>query len=261
MHPRITVVVCALNDADRIVSTLKSVACQSALSRIEVLVIDGGSDDGTAVIARELLEGANARVLSRPDAGIYDAMNRGLREAASDYVYFLNCGDTLYAPDVLERLEGELPEDPWGVTLVAARVKHWKGGIGAPTVTETIPFDRQRMLLGRQDYNHQAFLFSRSAAVSAAGFSSRYGVAGDYHLILRLALIAVPRYVDLILANYEGGGISQEKHDSITFMHDLARIDTLGLRGALAATSRLYAWAQHARRHYLRRFKTVRAVA
>jgi glycosyltransferase involved in cell wall biosynthesis len=60
----------------------------------ELIVIDGGSDDGTV----EVLQGWNEKIdywLSEPDSGIYDAMNKGIAAARGEYVYHLNAGDTL----------------------------------------------------------------------------------------------------------------------------------------------------------------------
>jgi len=68
---------------------------------IEVLVIDGGSTDGT----RAFLAGLEGRVrwVSEPDAGVYDAMNKGAAMARSEYVLFLNSGDHFAGPDSLTR--------------------------------------------------------------------------------------------------------------------------------------------------------------
>ena len=68
----------------------------------EHVVIDGASSDATLELVRR--DGVpGARILSEPDRGLYDAMNKGLHLARGRYVVFLNAGDAFFAPDTLER--------------------------------------------------------------------------------------------------------------------------------------------------------------
>jgi len=92
--PRITVVTVCYNSAATIRDTLESIASQS-YKNVEHIVVDGGSADGTLAIIRGWA-GHSIRLVSEPDDGIYDAMNKGLKLATGEAVGFLNADD-LYA--------------------------------------------------------------------------------------------------------------------------------------------------------------------
>ena len=82
--------------------TLRSVAEQTN-PHIEHILIDGASKDQTMEIAR--IHGKHlAKIVSEPDKGLYDAMNKGIRLATGDYICFLNAGDKLHAADTIERM-------------------------------------------------------------------------------------------------------------------------------------------------------------
>lgn len=96
---RISIVTVTYNAESTIRRTMESVACQT-YGDIEHLVIDGASKDRTVEIANEY----HATVLSEPDRGLYDAMNKGIRLATGDYICFLNAGDTLHSPSTLANI-------------------------------------------------------------------------------------------------------------------------------------------------------------
>ena len=99
--PLISVVTITWNAAGVIAPTLASLRAQTC-SDFEHVVIDGASSDATLELVRR--DGVpGARILSEPDRGLYDAMNKGLHLARGRYVVFLNAGDAFFAPDTLER--------------------------------------------------------------------------------------------------------------------------------------------------------------
>ena len=96
---RISIITVAFNSAATIADTMRSVAGQTH-DDIEHLVIDGASTDDTLAVVRD--HGAHlAKLVSEPDHGIYDAMNKGLALATGDFVGFLNADDMLASPDVV----------------------------------------------------------------------------------------------------------------------------------------------------------------
>jgi len=97
--PKISIITVVFNGNAVIERTIKSVSQQS-YSNIEYIIIDGGSTDGTTNTIKNY-QSKIATVISEKDKGIYDAMNKGLRLAAGDYVLFLNAGDELYAADTI----------------------------------------------------------------------------------------------------------------------------------------------------------------
>lgn len=93
----ITVTYCAEATLER---TLQSVAEQT-YTDIEHLVIDGASKDGTLAIARRF---PHVKVVSEPDRGLYDAMNKGIGLATGEFLCFLNAGDRLHSADTIARV-------------------------------------------------------------------------------------------------------------------------------------------------------------
>src|SRR5262245_53834223 len=103
---RISVIVAVYNGAATLRQCIDSVANQTYPNR-ELIVIDGGSTDGTVQILEE-----NASKLtyweSSPDRGIYDAWNKGLDRARGDWICFLGADDYLWSDTVMERIEPHL---------------------------------------------------------------------------------------------------------------------------------------------------------
>jgi glycosyltransferase involved in cell wall biosynthesis len=130
----ISVVTVCFNSAKTIASTLRSVAAQSHGDR-EHIIIDGGSSDETLAIVRRHGAGVS-RVISEPDRGVYDAMNKGVALANGDLVGFLN-SDDCYADhevlaDVARAFAGSRVEFVYGDLDMIGRgnqlVRRWRTG-------------------------------------------------------------------------------------------------------------------------------------
>lgn len=102
----ISIITVTYNAEATIERTLQSVAAQTCTD-YEHIVIDGASKDATVEIARRY----NATVISEPDKGLYDAMNKGVRLAKGDFVVFLNAGDKLHSKDTLATIAPLMRED------------------------------------------------------------------------------------------------------------------------------------------------------
>src|SRR3954471_12753159 len=102
--PLISVISPTFNSGEKIAATVGSVLSQRQ-GLYELLVIDGGSTDDTLAYLRA--QGPALRYLSEPDEGIYDAMNKGIRLASGEFLYFLGAGDRLL-PGVLEAIAAEI---------------------------------------------------------------------------------------------------------------------------------------------------------
>ena len=124
---RITYVTVTYNAAGVLQRTLDSVL-QQDYPEIVHLIIDGASTDDTLRLVETYIERSNAaenghrfQMMSEPDKGIYDAMNKGLRSLDGDYVCFLNAGDFLPASDTVSRIvaavdDAQLPAVLYGDT-------------------------------------------------------------------------------------------------------------------------------------------------
>ena len=106
-QPRLTIITVTYNAERFVERTLKSVrAAMGAVENpalVEYLIVDGESKDGTIEIC-ERYSDLISRTISEKDKGIYDAMNKGIALARGTYLWFLNAGDEIYAPNVLKDL-------------------------------------------------------------------------------------------------------------------------------------------------------------
>ena len=98
---RISVITVNLNHKEGLLKTIESVINQTDLLRLEYLIIDGGSSDGSQELIRNY-EPFLSYWVSEPDRGIYDAMNKGISRATGDYLIFLNAGDLFANQNVLQ---------------------------------------------------------------------------------------------------------------------------------------------------------------
>lgn len=115
---KLSIITINYNNAEGLRRTLESVAAQTYLD-IEHIIIDGGSTDGSIDAIKEYAS-ANPgndpffkhaiKWVSEKDNGIYNAMNKGIRQATGSYIEILNSGDVFAAPDVTERMVAALPD-------------------------------------------------------------------------------------------------------------------------------------------------------
>jgi glycosyltransferase involved in cell wall biosynthesis len=99
MSKKVSIITINYNNLDGLKRTVESVLCQT-WQEFEYIVIDGGSIDGSAAFT----EGCSDKIdywVSEPDAGIYNALNKGIQKATGDYLLFLNSGDHFFNDEVL----------------------------------------------------------------------------------------------------------------------------------------------------------------
>ena len=96
---KVSIVTATYNAAHTLRDTIESVLAQD-YGDIEYIVVDGASTDGTLALLHSYESRFDGRMrwVSEPDKGIYDAMNKGVKMATGDWIYFLGCDDYLY-PD------------------------------------------------------------------------------------------------------------------------------------------------------------------
>ncbi len=105
--PKVSVITVVFNGESTLEATIKSVQAQS-YSNLEYIIVDGNSKDKTLNIIKKY-EGAISKWISEDDAGIYDAMNKGIDLASGDYLWFMNAGDEIPEEQSLEKVFAEEP--------------------------------------------------------------------------------------------------------------------------------------------------------
>ncbi len=107
MKPLFSIITVTYNAEAFIEKTILSVLGQT-YSEIEFILIDGGSTDNTMEIVKKYKD-HHITWKSEPDKGLYDAMNKGMKIATGDYLWFINAGDTLHSPTTAEELADSIP--------------------------------------------------------------------------------------------------------------------------------------------------------
>lgn len=213
---KVTIITVAYNSEKSIGQTIESVLGQSVLTMsdngkeavsIEYLIIDGASSDHTVQVAekyREKMEQAGVEyiVISEPDKGIYDAMNKGIRKAAGDIIGILN-SDDWYEPDTIETVADTFADKKCDLMYANIRMHKADG-------TTFIKKARQRRFQTSRDWNHPT-MFVKAELYKEHPFRM-LGIHDDYGCYLQLRKLPIVIVtLDKVLANFRMGGASNHK--------------------------------------------------
>ncbi len=233
--PLISVITITYNAASTLAPTLASVEAQT-FRDFEYLVIDGASSDNTVALAANC---SRAIVISEPDMGLYDAMNKGLHHACGRYVIFLNAGDAFSSPDTLQRYADAIaaaPVEPgivYGQTRLVDGARRYVGErhLRAPERLTA------RSFLDGMVVCHQAMMVRRDLAPD---YDLRYRFSADYDWgckVLKASPLNV--YIPDYVADYlsEGLTTSNRKKSLIERFRSMAA--NYGLLPALLSHARI----------------------
>jgi glycosyltransferase involved in cell wall biosynthesis len=203
MNSKISIITINLNNKNGLYKTIESVLDQS-FSQIEFLIIDGESTDGSVEILKQNSAAVNLWV-SEPDSGIYNAMNKGIQKATGEYCLFLNSGDRLISPDILEKVSGSLK----GEEII------YGDGIVEKTDGSETHFKVPEILT--LDYFYFKSLFHPSTFIkrdlfNKYGFYNEcYKVISDWEFFLKVIMVHNVSYKHLpyTISIAEDGGISR----------------------------------------------------
>lgn len=182
-EPLVSVVMPVLNGGVPFVTAMDSVLAQR-YENVELIVVDGGSTDGTLAVLERNDRCIDVWISERDD-GVYQAMNKGIELASGDMVAILNADDG-YAPDALQRAVAALRASEAGYTFgsVVVRDTH-----GLPRFTAHPLADctaEAHRPTGRMPFPHITMVVRRSLYHALGGYDTRYRIAADYEFALRL---------------------------------------------------------------------------
>lgn len=200
---KLSIITPVLNEP-RVIQTLDSIISQQHEHEVELIVVDGGSTDGTL----DMLETRRNRIavlVSEPDNGIYDGMNKGIDRATGDVIGILNAddqySDSLVIRDVLQAFSDSQTDACYGdmvyVDEAGKVVRYWKAG----------SLQRANWYFGWAP-PHPTFFVRRYIYDKYGTFSPEFPVAADYELMLRFIFKYEinTQYLDRILVNMAPGG-------------------------------------------------------
>jgi glycosyltransferase involved in cell wall biosynthesis len=200
---------------------IESVHNQS-YKNIEHIVIDGASNDGTLDLIKEYADKGWIKYTSKPDTGLYNALNKGIKAAKGKYIAFLHSDDFYHNKDAVllsvNALEKESADysfaDTRGIDHRTEKLIHlWRGNINQ------IPFGTQ--------YCHQSMFVKTDVIKELGGFDTAYKISADSDLMIKL--VAQEKkyiYIPESIVSYRGGGISnkliretRKEHSEIFYKH------------------------------------------
>jgi glycosyltransferase len=231
---KISIVTVTRNSAATLVDTLRSVEAQT-YGDIEYLIVDGASTDET--LNRVRAHGRRVSlVVSEPDAGMYEAMNKGARLASGDLIGFLNADDVLAYPGAIAAVaaaaQAPTVDAVFGDLLYVNRhdtdrvVRRWRGG----------EFAASRLRWGWMP-PHPTFYVRRAQFLSLGGFDASLKIAADYEFMLRYLArpgIRANHVAEVLVRMRLGGASNQIKGLARKSREDLLALRRNGIGGFAA---------------------------
>ena len=251
---RFSVITVTYNAAPVLQRTLQSVLNQT-YNGVEHLIIDGASTDDTLRMAEAYKQQSDAVddghkviILSEPDRGIYDAMNKGLKQVSGDYVVFMNAGDFFPHDDTLEQIvhrcrlaefpSAELPGVLYGNTdIVDSKGRYLHPRRLQPPEQLTWRSFRHGMLVC-----HQAF-YARTDIARNLHYDLRYRFSADVDWCIRVMHEAERMGLKLsninsVVANYTEEGATTRNHQASL----KERFSVMRRHYGLVSTLLMHAW-------------------
>ena len=198
----VSIITVCYNSEKTIEKTIQSVLGQT-YPHIEYIIVDGKSTDDTMKIVENYREefGGRIKVVSEPDQGIYDAMNKGIRMASGELIGMIN-SDDYYEADAVEIMVRHMPKESYAVLYGGMR--SLIDGV-EDSVTIVSPH-----FLERRSMNHPSCFITKKAYEKYGMYDTQYCCVADYDLFLRYKkhteIAFVPVYA--IIANMRSGGAS-----------------------------------------------------
>lgn len=216
----ISIIISTLNAGDCLQGCLDSIKKQTIVPQL--IVIDGGSEDETITIIKK-----NSDIISfwssEADQGIYDAWNKGLKQAQNDWIYFLGADDRFYADNVLFEVSQFLvkiaPEQLLAYGNICFVDKRGKQKIVGSPWKEISKSFQYRNTIPHQGVFHRKELFAKHG-----NFDLTFKIAGDYALLIKEVVENPPQYLDVPPISYmHAGGVSSRNDKSWVVLLEFAK--------------------------------------
>lgn len=215
--PLVTIITVVFNNADTLPMCIDSVLSQD-YPNTEYIVIDGGSSDGTLEILKDYSDSIDY-ILSEPDQGIYDAMNKGLSVAQGEYIAFLNADDFYLSRAISDSISHIQDK---GLDLSYAGFFYSDGNGVAVVEDEAKPWNPAMFIQGLPG-GHETLFAHRSCYERIGGYDTNYRIVADYDWYMRAyteGLKGAPLQRTILVMNQGGASFDErrEKEENLALL-------------------------------------------
>lgn len=227
---KISIIIATYNSAKTLRQTLESIACQT-YSNIEVIVVDGLSNDNTIEIVNEY-KNIVTRVVSENDKGIYDAFNKGIILSTGDYIAFIGSDDSYCNKNVIADIVRNIDKN---VSVLSAPI------IIVDEVTKLEYFMNNRItkdeILSGKMIPHPG-MFVKRDVMKRYMFNVENKIISDYEFLVKYILDGGSvKFVDFPIVYFSNCGVSSDVFGSsnwnVRLLEHIRLLEKLGLGDAL----------------------------
>lgn len=219
---KISIITVCYNSAATLEDAIISVLAQS-YPDIEHIIVDGGSTDGTSSILKNY-EGRVAKIVSEPDEGIYDAMNKGINLSTGDAIGVLNSDDFYVSNDVIEN-------------LVNAFTKEADMVIGDVVFVDRLNVKKRLRYVSGSGFvpwllrfgwmpPHPATFIRRNVYETFGYYKTDFAIAADYEFFVRTLMVGRMRTVHtskVLVTMRDGGASTGGFKSTLIISHEILR--------------------------------------
>ncbi|TSD65892.1 glycosyltransferase [Inquilinus sp. KBS0705] len=210
MHdPKISLITVSYNAQSTIKQCIQSVIAQD-YNNVEYIIIDGGSSDNTLDIISEYKTYISVLV-SEPDRGIYDAMNKGIALATGDVIGVLNADDYFADKTVLSSVAGAFKIND--IDIIYGDLDYVKPDGNIIRKWRAGQYNKGMFNMGWMP-PHPTFYCKKELFDLLGNYSLNFGTAADYELMLRFIHVNKPTvyYLQKVLVKMRTGGVSNKSY-------------------------------------------------
>ncbi|MEJ2602761.1 MAG: glycosyltransferase family 2 protein [Gammaproteobacteria bacterium] len=221
--PKVTLITVSYNSEHTIRDTIESVVEQD-YPAIEYLIVDGASTDGTMDIVDRYRHQV-AGIISEPDAGLYDAMNKGIARATGDVVAMINSDDVYARPTVISELVSEMERTSADIVFADLLMVDRDDLQSVRRYYDSSRFRPGRLRFGWMPA-HPTMLVKRTLYERVGPFDLAYEIAADFEMVVRLFSVPGVTYAyrrSPVIRMRQGGVSTRGLKSSWTLNREIVR--------------------------------------
>lgn len=204
---KLSIITVNFNNLAGLKNTMKSIVSQSGRKSFEWIVIDGGSTDG----GKDFLEKNSHHIdywVSEEDKGIYNAMNKGIKQAHGEYILFLNSGDVLFENNIIKNVSDHLLDKD----IYVGNQKSVHGLFTPPTDPIGI-----LMTLINMTLPHQASFIRKNLFDRFGLYNEKYKISSDWEFFIKSIILnnCIVEKLNFTISEVQPNGLTETDTETL----------------------------------------------